>query len=319
MKSMKNTLNKQKWELLGGLALLAIFVVPFLTFASSRNHIYVDASANGTQNGSIGNPYATISEALVHANDRSDVHVAKGIYEDNIEIPKGVKIFGSDVDEVIVRAKSSRKVVVSMKDNTEINKLTIEKGREGVWVKNNSKVSIIKCVIKNNDRDGIKIGEGSTGKKEAVSITDSKIKDNGRSGIYSQKHRLVLMNNEISGNDSDGVDIAKGSSAWIEGNSIKDNRTGMKLVLDGSDIWTKNNTFRSNKLSGLEVNAFGKSGRIDFNKAKFIDNKKFGVARNARADFSASIWNGLTVNDNSDFISNNSGNVSGINWMQDTN
>jgi hypothetical protein len=313
MKNVKSALNKQKIELLGGLLLLLIFVAPFLTFASSRNDIFVDNSKIGVEDGTQARPYHTISEALIHADKRTDVHVAKGVYEENIEIPKGVKIFGSDRDEVIIRAKNRKKVVVSMKDDTEINKVTIEKGNEGVWIKKDAEVSIIKCIIRNNDDDGINIASGGVKKNNAVNIIDSIITENGRAGIFSQKRRLVLMNNEIIDNESDGVDLAAGSSAWIEDNKFKDNDgSGLKLRLDGSDIWTKSNTYRDNNHSGLEISDAGKAGRIDINKSKFAENKKYAVARIARAGFAENIWNGLTVQANNTFESSKLGKVSPI-------
>jgi len=313
MKNSRNLLNKQKIELLGALLLVVIFVAPFLTFAGSRSNIYVDGSKTGAENGSQANPYHTISEALVHANNRSDVHVAKGVYIDNIEIPKGVRIFGSSASDVIIRAKNDKKVVVSMKDDTEINKLTIEKGNEGVWIKKDAEVSIIKCVIQKNDEDGINIASGSTKKDDAVSITDSVIRENGRAGIFSQKRRLVLMDNEIYDNDSDGVDLAAGTSAWIQDNKFKDNDgSGLKLRLDGSDIWTKSNTYRDNDHSGLEVNASGKTGRIDVNKSKFLENKNYGVTRVTRTGISANVWNGLTVQASNTFELTKQGAVSPI-------
>ena len=311
---MKKALTKQQIELLGALLLIVIFVAPFLSFASSRKDIYVDNSKIGAEDGTQARPYHTISEALVHANDRTDVHVAKGTYEDNIEIPKGVKIFGSDTDEVIVRAKSSRKVVISMSDNTEIDKLTIEKGKEGVWIKKDAKASIIKCVIRDNDKDGVRIGSGSNSKNEnPVTISESTIKENGRTGIFSQKRRLVLMDNEITNNDSDGADLAPETSAWIEGNKFADNDgSGMKLRLDGSDVWTKSNTYRDNGHSGLEINAFGGQGRIDVNKSKFLENKNYGVARVDRGIFSNTVWNGFTSQSNTTFEITKQGTISPI-------
>ena len=313
MKNLKNALSKQKMEVLGSILLIAVFTLPFLTFASSRKDVYVDGSNKGTESGTQANPYHTISEALKNANDRTDVHVAKGTYEDNIEIPKGARVLGTDSSEVVLRAKSHKKAVVSMKDNTEINKLTIEKGNEGVWIKEDAKVSIIKCVIKNNDKDGVRIASGSTKKNDAISITESEITNNGRAGIFSEKRRLVLMDNEINENDSDGVDIAAGSSAWIQGNNFKNNNgSGLKLSLDNSDIWTKSNTFRGNDHSGVEVNSFGAGGRIDFNKAKFIENKNYGVARVAHGIAGAAVWNGLTVQTNATFEITKQGEISSV-------
>lgn len=313
MKEANKALSKRKMEIMGGLLLVAVVVLPFFTFAGSRKDIYVDGSKKGEEKGTQEKPYHTISEALAHSNGRTDVHVAKGVYSDNIEIPKGVRVFGTSQHEVIIRAKKSNKVVVSMKDDSEINKVTIEKGREGIWVKEDAEVSIIKTIVRDNDKDGIKIGKGSIKKDDPVIITDSLIENNGRAGIYSQKRRLVLIDNEITKNESDGMDIASGASAWIENNRIKDNDgSGMKLTLDQSNIWTKSNTFRDNDHGGLEVNANGGEGRIDINKSKFLENKTFGVARISRNAGADKTFNGLTIQDNNVFEMTKLGTVSPI-------
>jgi hypothetical protein len=310
---MKNAFLKQKWEIIGSLFLVAVFVLPMFVLAGNRKDIYVDGSKSGIEDGTSAHPYHTISEALDHANDRTNVHIAEGLYRDNIEIPKGVEVYGSDSDEVTIRAKKSNKVVVSMKDGSKIDGVTIEKGKSGIWVAEKAEASISKCVIKNNDGDGIKIGYGKVSDKTKVSITKSRIEDNGKSGIYSGKRRLVLINNEIIHNDKDGIDVAAGSSAWIEKNEIKNNKkSGMKLVLDGSDIWTKNNSIRENGGEGAEINAFGGTGRIDMNKNKFVKNARYGIARVARGNFSASIWNGLTVQSSTTFDANSFGTISRI-------
>jgi nitrous oxidase accessory protein NosD len=197
MKIEKITLTKQKWEIVGGVLLVAVFVLPVLVFAGGRKDMYVDGSKSGTEDGTSAHPYHTISEALKHANNRTDVHVAKGTYEDNIEIPKGVKVFGKDSDDVTIRSKSSKKVVVSMKKDTTIDGVTIEKGKSGIWVAENAKVSISKCVIRKNENDGIKIGGDGVKDSTRVSITKSRIEKNGKDGIYSGKRKLSLIDNEI--------------------------------------------------------------------------------------------------------------------------
>ncbi|MEI7891115.1 MAG: right-handed parallel beta-helix repeat-containing protein [bacterium] len=317
MNKLKNALGKQKIEVIGAVMLLAICVLPFLTFASSRKGIYVDASAKGSENGSASSPYHTISKALDNADDRIDIHVAKGEYRENITIEKGIQVFGSAAGDVVIRPASKNKPVVTMKHNTEINKVTIEKGDDGVLVREDAKASIIEVVIKNNTGDGVKIEKGDVKDKFRVSISDSTIIDNGGSGIFSQKRRLSIINNDVVNNGKDGIDLYGGTSAWMEKNSIRNNdKSGLKLTLDGSEIWTKNNTIKGNSGQGVEVNAWGGVGRIDLNKSKITDNKKFAVARNARVSFGASIWNGLTVQKNTDFKDNKSGNISGINLLR---
>lgn len=313
MKNMKNALSKGQIELIGALLLLAIVVVPFLTFAGSRNDIYVDGSKKSAENGTAANPYHTISEALKHANKRSDVHVAKGTYTDNIEIPEGVRVFGSNKNDVVITAARRSKVVVSMRDNSEIDNVTIEKGNEGIWVKKNANVSITKCIVQDNKKDGIKIESGSTKKRDAISITDSIVRNNGRAGIFAWERRIVLMDNEIYENGSDGVDLSSGTSAWIQENNFKNNDgSGLKLRLDGSDIWTKSNTFRGNKHDGLEVSTWGKAGRIDINKSDFVENKNFAISRISRSGAADSIWKGLTVQSNTEFKITKIGEISSI-------
>jgi hypothetical protein len=314
---MKKMLNKaklgRKADLFGGILLLVVFVGPIFAFASHRSDMYVDVSASGTQDGSVSHPFKTITEALKHSSSKTDVHVAKGEYKENISIPKGVKVFGSDKNDVIIKADDTDKSVVTMYTNSEINKVTVKKGTNGIKVKNGAKVSIIKCIIRDNDNDGIKIEEGPVWDTRMVSITDSTIKDNGRSGIFSKKRRLVIMDNEISGNDSDGVNIEAGSKVWLQDNKIKDNSgSGMSLTLDGSDIWTKSNTLRGNGHDGIEINAYGKNGRIDINKSFFVGNAGYGVSRIQRAFFPASVWSGLTVQKNVNFDSNDKGTTSSV-------
>jgi len=312
-KVLSGAKSSKKAEFIGSFLLLVVFMGPIFAFASHRSDIYVDASFNGSHDGSISHPFKTIKEALDHSSNKTDVHVAKGEYKENISIPKGVRVFGSNRSDVIIKADDDDKSVVTMYTNSEINKVTVKKGANGIKVKNGAKVSIIKCIVRDNDKDGIKIEEGPVWDTRTVSITDSTIKDNGRSGIYAEQRRLVIMDNEISGNDSDGIIIAAGSKGWMEDNQIKDNSgSGARLTLDGSDIWTKSNTFRNNGHDGIEVNAFGKNGRIDINKTKFINNSNYGVSRIQRAYFPASVWNGLTLQGSDSFDANNKGTISPV-------
>lgn len=313
MKNEKKGSKKVYLEVLGAVLLLVVFVGPMFAFAGNRGDIFVDINAKGAQDGSIGHPYRAISDALSHSDKRTDVHIAKGEYKENVEIPKGVRVFGESKDAVVITAGRDSGSVVTMSDDSRINKVTIRKGGVGIKVREDSKVSIIECAIVDNDGDGIKIESGSTGKNDAISITDSVIRNNGRAGIFSKKHRLVIINNEISENDSDGIDISKGSSAWIEDNTVKNNGgSGMKVVMDESDIWTKSNTYRGNDHSGVEIDSFGKSGRVDFNKSKFVNNKNFGIVRVSHDFSAANIWNGLTSQKNNSFEQTKKGAISNI-------
>lgn len=279
--------------------LASLFVLPFLSFAGSQKKIYVDAKNLGTEDGSAANPFNTISEALRSAAKETDVHIANGTYRENIEIPKEVSVFGESRSGVIILAKNDDKAAVVMKDDTKINKVTIRLGKNGIKVKEDAEVSIIDCIIEDSEDDGISIEKGKVGKDQMVSISDSTIRNNERAGIFSEKRKLSLIDNEIVSNDKDGLVMQKGVSAWLEGNNFEENDgVGLRAVLDGSKIWTKNNKVEENKKGGVMIDAYGASGRIDLKKTKFTDNDNFAVIRIARGSNVGNVWNGLTFNKN---------------------
>jgi len=307
---------RQNWPVLA-LLVAILAVAPFLAFSSHKNQLYVDAKASGTETGSSEHPYKTIKKALDKAGKKTEIHVAKGKYKENITIKEEVDIYGSSVDGVIIEAKDDDRPVVTMKHGTILNKVTVKSGKKGIYVDNGAKASITKVAVKNNRQDGIYVAEGSVKDKKMVSISDCVISGNRWAGIYSKSRRLSIVDNDILDNGSEGIDIENNSSAWIAGNRIKDNRgSGMKLRVDGSNIWTKSNSIRENKKDGVEVSFRGKAGRINIAKSKIIGNHKYGVAKIQRfpsAEGGVSLWNKyLTFDDKNEFLDNRSGAISGI-------
>jgi len=311
---MKNLTKINLTKKIGTVMLIVALLFPSVSFAGTKD-IYVNAEASGTQDGSASHPHKTIWEAIKDAkktDKKVDIHIAEGTYKENIVVPKNTKIFGSGTDKVTIKSDNKSKAVVKLNHKSEINKVTIKGGKYGVLVDRDDRAYIIDCVIKDNRKDGIKIESASVEKKYITVITDSEIYNNGGSGIYSEKRQLSIIGNEIVNNDGDGIDIEGSSSAWIHKNNIKNNdKTGLKLTLDGSNIWTKNNTFRNNDREGIEVNAFGGLGRIDINKSKLYKNDRYGIARVQRGNFSASVWDGLTVQEDTKFWENVLGTISG--------
>jgi hypothetical protein len=296
----------------GAFLLLAVFIMPFLALAKHENKIYVDANASGSQNGSANHPYKSISQALEHADKNSEVHIASGKYKENIEIPKGVEVFGSDRDKVTIESDERDDPAVIMKDDTKINEVTVKGGKYGIEVKEDSEASIIECIVKDSRKDGVKIKKGSTKKSNPVTISDTVIKDNKRAGVFSEKRRVVIVKSQILNNGSDGIDLASGVSAWIERTKTKDNNgSGMKFSLDGSSIWTKYNTVTTNDREGIEINAYGSTGRIDINKSKIANNDRYGIAKIKRNNSPIDIWKGLTI-ENTGLAGNKLGEISNI-------
>jgi hypothetical protein len=103
-----------------------------------------------------------------------------------------------------------------------------------------------------------------------------------------------------------------GSKASIRGNRIKGNDgSGMRINIDGSEIWTQNNTYRENNREGIEVDSKGERGRIDIKKSKFWNNNKWAIARIQKSGPDVN-WNGVTIQENNTFIQSQTGSISPI-------
>lgn len=307
-----NLTKSKKWLVLG---IFVSLCLPLITLSSSESKIYVDDDASGTQDGSSEHPFKTINQAIDEADKDTEIHVRNGKYQEDIDLKKGVELFGEDREKTILKGKDDDEPVIKMRHKTKIDKFTIKKGEDGILVDDGAKVSIIDCVIKDNKRHGINIEEGEVKKKKMVSISENEIRDNGKAGIYSETRKLSIVDNTIKDNYGDGIIVAANSSAWIADNKIKNNgKSGMKLTLDGSNIWTKHNKISDNDREGIEINFYGGYGRIDISKTDLKDNKRYGVARVQRfQNYPSNLWGGyLTFDDRNEFSGNVFGNISNV-------
>lgn len=294
------------------LAIGILIMLPFFAFSSDKEKVFVDDSTSGKQTGSSTHPFKTIDQAIDSLDDgeKAEIFVSAGTYKENIELPKRVKLIGTDKDKVIIEADDDGRAVVKMNHKSELQKVTVRKGKYGVKVDDGDEVSIWKCIIKDNDENGVKIEAAPREDKYQAFIGESEIKDNGRSGIYSQKRRLVLMNNLILNNEGDGITLESGVSAYIHDNRIKDNdKSGLAIKFDGSLIWAKNNTYYDNGREGVEIKFFGGSGNVNIYKSKFYKNDRWGLARTLVGGASENTLGGLKLWDNI-FSENVSGEIS---------
>lgn len=282
-------------EVFMGLAVALIVAVPVVVFGSSKV-VFVDKDASGSEEGTSAHPYHSISEALDHAKEGTEVSVAKGTYKENITIPKGVKLIGKKKDRgaVVIKAKNDSRPTITMKHQSELDHLTVDGGRHGVRILEDSKAVIYDVVVKKSNRDGIHIDSAPLNKKYQIYIGKTEVKNNDRTGVYAEKRNIVIEESNILSNKSDGIDFAAGTKAWLAGNHFNDNDgSGAKLTLDGANIWSKKNGFRNNKREGVEVNSYGAPGTIGFKKATLFKNGRYGIARIARTPAGMNAFGGL--------------------------
>lgn len=248
--------------------LITLMIFTAFKVGAGSKFIYADADYSGKGDGSSSKPFSEIQDAIDEAADRGkDVYVREGEYEENLKLWEDVKLYGSDKDEVMIEAEDDDEPVVKMYDDSKIFDVTLKEGKYGVLVNNDSKAYIKDCIIIDNEDDGIFIQEAETDKDEIVEIYDSFIAHNGWNGIYSEERKFSIKRNEIYNNDGDGVEFANDSEGVFEDNLVKDNDgVGLRVFIDESELYIKDNTFRSNNKSGMEVGTSGQWGKISLDK-----------------------------------------------------
>lgn len=297
-----------------GFGLLALMLGPVFVFGDGKN-IYVDKDNKGSEDGSKDHPYRSIDKALRQAKKGSNIFVAKGRYKTNITIPKDVKVIGGKNTGDVVIEGDNDEPTVTMKDDSEIKKVTIKGGRHGIRVEEEAAAKIIEVVIKDSVRDGIHIDKGTTVKKDEVFIEKTEIKDNKLAGIFSHRRSVTVTDTDILRN-GDGVDFTAGVKAWFKDNRISDNRgSGLKITLDGASFWSRDLSVRRNGREGVEVNAYGAAGNIGFKKSTFIDNGRYGVAKVIRGSGGEGALKSIFLEETR-LEGNRSGSVSSLLWVK---
>lgn len=310
---MKNIGLKQAFFVVIGV--VVFLLLPFAVFGGTKV-VFVDKNASGAELGTNDSPYHSIKAALKNAKKDTEVRVKKGVYRENIVIPKEVKVVSDadDRDKVTIEGDTDEPTVV-MKHDAKLSKVTVKDGRHGVRIDENAKAHIFDVVIEKSDRDGIHIDQsGKKDKSHRVFIDKVEVKKSGRAGIYSKEHFVVITNSDIHDNDSDGIDFGADVKAWIEDTKVNSNKgSGLKIDLNGADIWTNKISIRNNKREGVEVSArTNASGNFGLKKAAIIGNKNFGVAKLARGTAPAALLHNHVFIEKSRVESNGKGVVSGV-------
>ena len=261
-------------------AIMAVSViVPFVAFGSSHT-IVVDRGASGMEDGSNSHPYQSIGDALDHAKDGDEVYIHDGTYNENITVPKGVTVKGNSKNHSkVVIDGNDGKPTVTMKNGSELSFVTVKNGRNGIRVLSDAKAKLYDLVVTGANRDGIFAESAPRDKDRRLYAEKIEVKKSGKAGIYSEKRYVVLVNSDIHDNDSDGIDFSAGTKAWLESITSNDNAgSGWKAVVDGAEIWSRDNQFRRNGREGIQVESFGGAGAFGEKTSKTVDNGRYGIA-----------------------------------------
>ncbi|NTV54889.1 MAG: DUF1565 domain-containing protein [Candidatus Moranbacteria bacterium] len=293
-------------------ALAVAVIVPTIAFGNSRT-ITVDNDASGVQDGTSAHPYKEISDALKHAKEGDEVYIHDGTYKENVTVPKGVVVKGDHKDRgKVVIDGDDDKPTVTMKHGSSLSFVTVKNGRNGIRIAEDAKVKLFDLVVKGADRDGIRAESAPRDKDRRLYAEKVEVKGSGKAGIFSEKRYVVLVNCDIHDNGTDGIDFIAGVKAWLEDVRSNDNRgSGWKAVVDGAEIWSRDNQFRRNGREGVEVESFGGAGKFGVKSSKTVDNGRWGIALLARNGAAMGMWKNVYFEKNSSW-GNRLGNVSPV-------
>ena len=271
-----------------------IFIIgAFFGFqVTAGEDVYVDDDAKGTMDGSSDHPYKKIQDAIDKAEKKGkNVKIRKGTYRENILIWKDVEVNGSDKDEVIIIAEDDDQPVAKMYHDTALRNVTVREGEVGIEVREGAKALINYCKVSDNDEDGIRVKEADVDHKKDVIIINSIIEKNDWSGIYVESRKFKIEDNFVSENGKDGIDLARRSEGSVRSNHVKENDgSGIKVNIDGAEVYVKKNTLRDNDREGIEVRTKGERGFVQIEKNKLYKNDRWGISRIATQPFSSDDW-----------------------------
>ena len=203
--------------------------------------------------------YSSIQEAVDHANNGDTIYVRIGIYTENIDVYKPLKIIGEERNTTIIEGKNKGDHIFDVTaDNVEITRFTIKNtslGRagikiesdnckvrdnivhecgDGIWIVESDNVTIQNNQVYHNNfgiyADGIK----------SIQIIDDVFNANGDGVVLLQSSNVNLVNNKIINNDFNGVLHILCKSSFINKNDIHFNgNIGLKM-LSSNDNSIKN-------------------------------------------------------------------------------
>lgn len=235
----------------------------FVVLAGSE--MYVDEDADSGGDGSKDEPYKKIEKALDKGGTK--IRIAKGSYDEDITVGKGVQLKGSGRSDVTIKGK------VTMKDGSKLEDLTVSGG--GVVLSDGANASLSDVSVKNAGTGIITKGRGK------LKMKDVKVRGNGK-GLYIQRGKdIEIIGCEVTDNGEEGIDIRANVDGVISGNLISGNHeSGIEVILGDSELKISNNNIKNNRASGIAAQYYKsakKLGGLKITGNKINSNKDYGL------------------------------------------
>ena len=244
--------------IIGGVLLSPVFVL-------AGGVCYVDKDVDESGDGSNDKPYKKIAKAV--EEDCGEINVAKGKYEENVSLKKGVKLKGNSKDGTIIEGK------ISMSDGAEISKLSVISG--GVDVASGADADIENVRVKGANIGIVTVGGGKL-------TVDGVVISENRKGMYIQYGKNVKITNcKVYDNKEEGLDIRANVGGSINSNEIYSNgESGIEVILGKSELSIVNNSIKKNGASGIAAQFYSDTdnkGDVNIKNNLISGNKNYGL------------------------------------------
>lgn len=239
---------------------------------STPTVIYVDDEPGGSPS----EDYTTIQAAVDAANPEDTVFVYAGIYNEDVEITKSIRLEGEDkINTIIIGSPGGGSIYAHNADNIVIKNFTVRDGGTGISLANSNH-----SYIGNNQAIYNQYGIALNLVNDTVVENNNASNNTNYHGIYLyQSTNITIENNLCIDNKGDGI--------WLRGNSIYNvitennltrNEKGIKLSenSDYNKIFTnviEFNNGSSPAASGLSI--YASFGNFIYNN--IILNNKYGL------------------------------------------
>jgi len=190
---------------------------------SSPQYIYIDADVTNEGDGTLSNPYKTITYAL-NNNTPPYIFRIKGLFKENLTLRSDFIFIGENKSTAIIEAKLLTVPAVKIEScNLAVFKnITFSKGKQVVYI-DKSNVKFSNCIIKNSSAT-VSSGGGIYSSGSNLDVINTDIYDNtvtlNGAGIYMTKTVLYMYNSTVKNN----------SASYDGGGVFADTQCSLKIM-----------------------------------------------------------------------------------------
>jgi len=230
--------------------------------------IYVSPSPNPTGDGSVNNPYPSITAAIASKPMAGSViQLQEGIYSAEtgesfpFKIPTGVILRGEPTargvntvirggGKFISATFASQNITMLLNNDARVEGITVTNPNTrgtAIWVESGQRVTIANNTLINSDREGVFLA----GTADAI-ISDNVFRKNGANGLSAVGSSTGEIRNNVFEGTGFGLAIGQKSRVNVSDNQILNNVDGV-IISNLSSPTLRNNLIADNKRNGIAI------------------------------------------------------------------